>query len=51
MANTNPIDDQYWREVWALYDNEKGIAVHIMREHRLQLFKILLLAVVLLVFF
>ncbi len=51
MSTTNPIDEQYWREIWALYDNEKGIAVHVNREHRLQLFKILLLAAVLLLFF
>nr|MDO8087229.1 CPBP family glutamic-type intramembrane protease [Candidatus Sigynarchaeum springense] len=51
MANTNPIDEHYWREIWSLHDNEKGISVHIKREHGLQLFKILLLAAVLLLFF
>ncbi|MBN2152448.1 MAG: CPBP family intramembrane metalloprotease [Candidatus Lokiarchaeota archaeon] len=51
MANTNPIDEQYWREIWVLHDSEKQIEVHIKREHRLQLFKILLLAAALLLFF
>ncbi len=51
MANTNPIDDQYWRELWALYDNERGIEVQVKREHRLQQLKMALLAAVLLLFF
>ncbi|NMC08541.1 MAG: hypothetical protein GYA24_25250, partial [Candidatus Lokiarchaeota archaeon] len=51
MANTNPIDERYWREIWALYDNERGIEVATTREHRLQVLKIAALAAVLLLFF
>nr|MDO8113451.1 hypothetical protein [Candidatus Sigynarchaeota archaeon] len=47
----NPIDEQYWQEIWTAYDQERMLAKRLGRESAKIKFKIALLAIALLVFF